>query len=217
MSIKKTLGLFHTAASHVPRFTALLGELAPEVKAEHVVDEALLAEARAHGVNSVADAFSAVLTDLAASSAVVLCTCSTFGAHAEKLGETLQKPVLRVDRPLAQAAALQGSHVVIVAALASTLEPTLELFEDEAARTGRAVRFTLSHAADAWSWFERGDERGYLQAIAAHVDRVAAQGDVVALAQASMAGAETFVQTPKPVLSSPSLGLLAALKLERPR
>ena len=213
MSIKKTLGLFHTAASHVPRFTALLHDLAPDVEAKHIVCEDLLAEARARGVNSAADAFSAVLTDLAASSDVVLCTCSTFGAHAETLGETLSQPVVRIDRPLAQAAVAQGSHIVIVAALASTLESTRALFENEAARTGKKVSLTLSHAADAWGWFERGDETAYLRAIAAHVDTVAAQGDVVALAQASMAGAEALVETEKPVLSSPKLGVLAAVSL----
>ena len=213
------LGLFHTATSHVPRFTALLRELAPEVEAEHTVHEDLLKRARAqNGVDKVlAEEFTAAFTEFTAGAEVVLCTCSTFGAHAEKVGEPLGKAVVRIDRPLAQAAVTQGSRIVIVAALASTLNPTLELFEDEAARTGRTVKFTLSHAADAWGWFERGDERGYLQAIAAHVDRVAAQGDVVALAQASMAGAEALVETTKPVLSSPRLGLLAALKLERTR
>ena len=215
MSIKKPeLGLFHTAASHVPRFTALLRELAPEVEAEHIVHEDLLAEARAQGgVNkALADAFTAAFTAFAVSNDVVLCTCSTFGAHAEKLGESLGKPVVRIDRPLARAAVAQASRIVIVAALESTLKPTRALFEDEAARTGKKVTFTLSHAAEAWTWFEQGDEAGYLRAIAAHVDSVAERGDVIALAQASMAGAEAFVQTEKLVLSSPKLGLLEAVK-----
>ncbi len=171
-------------------------------------------EARAQGgVNeTLADAFAAAFTDFAARVDVVLCTCSTFGAHAEGLGKALGKQVVRIDRPLARAAVAQGSSVVIVAALESTLKPTLTLFEDEAARVGKPVKFVLSHAANAWIWFERGDEQGYLRAIAAHVDRVAERGDVIALAQASMAGAEAFVKTAKPVLSSPRLGLLEAVK-----
>lgn len=208
------LGLFHTAASHVPRFTALLHS-APAVEAEHAVHEDLLAEARAqNGVNkALADKFTATFTAFTARADVVLCTCSTFGAHAERLGESLGKPVVRIDRPLARAAVTRGRGVVIVAALESTLEPTLALFENEAERVGKPVKFVLSHAPDAWRWFERGDETGYLRAIAAHVDSVAAQGDVVALAQASMAGAEAFVQTSKPVLSSPKLGVLEAVQL----
>ena len=207
------LGLFHTAPSHVPRFTALLRELAPRVEAEHIVYEDLLSEARVHGVDAVAEAFTAVFTGFAAASEVVLCTCSTFGAHAERLGEALPKPVVRIDRPLARAAVAQASSIVIVAALESTLKATLALFEDEAAQVGKPVIFTLSHAADAWGWFERGDESGYLQAIATHVDNVAERGDVVALAQASMAGAEALVRTQKPVLSSPKLGVLKAVEL----
>lgn len=61
--------------------------------------------------------------------------------------------------------------------------------------------------------FELGDEAAYLQAVAAHVAEVQHQGDVVVLAQASMAGAEAFVRTAKPVLSSPRLGVLGALEL----
>ena len=211
--VKPKLGLFHTATSHIPRFSALLRELTPEVEAEHVVHEDLLAAARAQGgvSEALAEKFAASLTDFAESLDVVLCTCSTFGAHAERLGESLAKPVVRIDRPLAQAAVTQGSSVVIVAALESTLEPTRDLFEDEAARIGKKVRFTLSHAADAWNWFERGDETGYLHVIAEHIDKVAKRGDVIALAQASMAGAEAFVQTSKPVLSNPKLGLLEAV------
>lgn len=207
------LGLFHTAASHVPRFSALLRELAPELRAEHTVREDLLAEAGAQGGvdKALAETFSAALTDFAVSVDAVLCTCSTFGAYAERLSG-FGKPIVRIDRPLAQAAVAQGSSVVIVAALESTLEPTLELFENEAARTGKPVTFVLSHAAEVWEWFERGDETGYLHAIAEHVDEIAAQGDVVALAQASMAGAEAFVKTSKTVLSSPRLGLLEAVK-----
>ncbi len=207
--------MFHTAASHVPRFAALLSELAPAVDAEHVVREDLLVEARARGGvdKALSEVFAASLTTLARSREAALCTCSTFGAHAESLGKALGKPVVRIDRPLAQAAVAQGLRIVIVAALESTLEPTQTLFEAEATRAHKPVTLTLVHAAAAWGCFERGDEAGYLRVVAAQVDRAAEQGDVIALAQASMMGAEAFVQTTKPVLSSPRLGLQAALAL----
>lgn len=218
----RTLTLLHTAASHVPRFDALLTSLksvdavnAQHVDMQHVVEASLLADARRLGVDDarVQGRLEQVLASLAETTAVVLCTCSTLGAAAEAFDGAFGARVVRVDRPLAAEAVAQGSKIALVAALASTLEPTRALLEDEAARAGKKVTLFMSVCEDAWSHFERGDEDAYLRAVAAHVDVVEAHGDVIVLAQASMLGAETSVKTLKPVLSSPRLGLLAALKL----
>lgn len=212
-----TLTLLHTAASHVSRFGALLESLEAVggVNVRHVVEADLLADARRLGVGDVRvqEQLEQVLASLAQTSAVILCTCSTLGAAAEMFDKRFGARVLRVDRPLARAAVAQGSAIVVVAALASTLEPTRALLEDEAARAGKQVTLTVSVCEDAWSHFERGDENAYLMAVAAHVDGVQAHGEVIVLAQASMLGVEKWVRTTKPVLSSPRLGLLAALGL----
>ncbi len=209
------LTLLHTATSHVGRFDALLAELAPDVPVRHAVNDHLLADARAKGGVDAALAhdLGAVVSSLAETASVILCTCSTLGEHAEARDGTAGARGLRRDRPRARAAVGRGSSIVVVAALASTLEPTRRLLEDEAARVGKRPTLTLSHCPDAWAHFERGDEAAYLQAVAAHVAEVQHRGDVMVLAQASMAGAEAFVRTVKPVLSSPRLGVLGALAL----
>ena len=182
---------------------------------QHVVEETLLTDARRLGVDDarVQGRLEQVLASLGETAAVVLCTCSTLGAAAEAFDKTFGARILRVDRPLAEAAVAQGSTIVVVAALASTLEPTRALLEDEAARVGKPITVTASVVEGAWDHFEGGDEDAYLRAVAAHVDEVQAYGEVVVLAQASMVGAERLVRTTKPVLSSPRLGLLAALGL----
>lgn len=182
----------------------------------HVVREDLLAEARAQGY--VDAALSARLKEILAASepGVVLCTCSTLGAAAEALDGVSGVRVLRIDRPLARAALTQGSRIAIVAALASTLAPTRQLLEEEAERAERDVTLELSLAEGAWQHFEAGDEAAYLRVIAEHVDAVAPHADVIVLAQASMMGAERYVVTEKPVLSSPVLGVKAALELLTP-
>lgn len=207
------LGLLHTAASHVPRFAALLNELAPGVAAAQVVDEGLLATARVHGVGAALPGLEAVLRSLAEQASVILCTCSTLGAAAERFDRVSGAKVLRIDRPLAEKAVAWGSEIVVVAALESTLGPTRALLEAEAARVGKAVSLTLSLCPDAWRYFEQDDEARYLKTVAACVDKVTPRGDVIVLAQASMAGAERFVRTAKPVLSSPRLGVSGALGL----
>ncbi len=208
-----SLGFLHTAASHVPRFAALSDELASDVPVVQTVHEDLLAEARARGAEAVLPELEHALKSLAEQSYVILCTCSTLGATAERFDRAFGARVLRIDRPLAEKAVALGSNLVVIAALESTLGPTRALLEAEAARVGKEVALELSLCPDAWNYFERGDEEAYLRAVAAHIDGVAGRGDVVVLAQASMAGAERFVRTSKTVLSSPRLGVLGALGL----
>ncbi len=217
MEPKGTLALLHTAASHTLRFEALLSDTprGGNPDAQHVAEEALLADALSLGVDDVRvqRRLEHVLQTLARTSSVILCTCSTLGAAAEAFDGAFGARILRVDRPLARAAVARSSEIVVVAALASTLEPTRALLEAEAARAGRQITVTASVAEEAWSYFGRGDENAYLRAVAAHVDEVQAYGEVVVLAQASMIEAETLVSTTKPVLSSPRLGVSAALEL----
>ena len=153
------------------------------------------------------------LKSLAEQASVILCTCSTLGAAAERFDGVFGARILRIDRPLAEKAVASGLNLVVIAALESTLEPTRELLEAEAVRVSKEVWLELSLCPDAWRLFEQGDEEAYLWAVAAHADEVAGRGDVVVLAQASMAGAERFVRTGKPVLSSPRLGVMGALGL----
>lgn len=178
-----------------------------------VAHESLLKVARAQGVSAVLPRLEHTLKALAEQSSVILCTCSTLGAAAERFDGVFGARVLRIDRPLAEKAVASGSKLVVVAALASTLGPTRDLLEAEAARVGKEVGLEPTLCPDAWGYFEAGDEEGYLRAVAAHADEVAGRGDVVVLAQASMAGAERFVRTGKPVLSSPRSGVSGVLEL----
>ncbi|MDV9193035.1 arylsulfatase, partial [Streptomyces sp. SR27] len=138
----------------------------------------------------------------------VLCTCSTIGGTAERQAGALGVPVLRVDRPMAAEAA-RYRRVVVVAALRSTLEPTVALIAEE---SGPEPSFVSTVVVEgAWELFEAGDRDGYLDAVAASVDRAPlSEGDVVVLAQASMADAVERMSTRRPVLASPRLGLAAA-------
>ncbi|MFJ2211637.1 aspartate/glutamate racemase family protein [Streptomyces sp. NPDC101062] len=205
------LVLLHTSPVHVPVFDALRDAAHPGVTLRHLVAEELLARARAEGPEAVAAEIRAVLAPaVAAGASAVLCTCSTIGEVAEQAGPALGVPVLRVDRPMAEAAAAAG-RVVVVAALESTLEPTAALIREAAA--GRPLELRTVLADGAWERFEAGDRDGYLDAVAAAVDAVTEPGaaEVVVLAQVSMADAAGRVRGDVPVLAGPGSGLAAAL------
>lgn len=211
-----TLALLHTSPVHIATFEALLAEYAPGITARHLVDESLLAEARRAGVTpELAARIAGVLeAAFAAGADALLCTCSTIGGCVEQIGVAAGRAVLRVDRPMAERAVQLGRRVVVVAALASTLAPTTDLLRDAAARAGRQIELSEVLCAGAWQSFEQGDLSGYQENIAAHLRAAAPQADVLVLAQASMSGAAALcADLPLPILSSPRLGLEAAIQL----
>src|SRR6266540_4176892 len=211
----KTLTFLHTSPVHVATFDRLIAEIAPDLLVRHVVDESLLSEARAAGAITPdlerridATVRGAIEHD----AAVVLCTCSTIGACAEDIGLLTSAPVLRVDRPMAERAVALGDRILVAAALASTLAPTRALILDAARAAGQQIELRDRLCEPAWALFERGDLAGYAQAIAKELRAAAGVADVIVLAQASMAAAAPLcADLGIPILSSPRLGLEAAL------
>ncbi len=212
----QTLTLFHTAPSNVATFDRLLAELAAAVPVNHIIDESVLRDARAAGAvtTEIAGRIANTIRDAAKQDArVILCTCSTIGGCAEGAGQSVSIPVMRVDRPMAERAVATGSRIVVAATLASTLEPTRELILDEARKAGKEVQIIELFCDGAWAKLEPEGEAAYFAEIAKWLREAASSGDVITLAQASMAGAAALCSDlPIPVLSSPRLGLEAALK-----
>ncbi|MEV4642487.1 aspartate/glutamate racemase family protein [Actinoplanes sp. NPDC049548] len=206
-----TIGFLHTAETHTRTFQALMRELSPGRADVHVVDESLLAEARERGVDEdVRRRLLARLREVAAAGAdLVVCTCSTLSGHAEQLSDEVGVPVLRVDRPMAEAAAAAGRRIAVVATVASTLAPTRELLTSCAAPGTEIVE---ALCADAWPLFEAGDLDGYARSIADHARTLDA--DVIVLAQASAAPAQLLLaDLGKPVFSSPRIAVERATQL----
>ncbi|MEU5089308.1 aspartate/glutamate racemase family protein [Streptomyces sp. NPDC021356] len=209
------LALLHTSPVHVPVFEALRAEDHPGLRLRHFVDEDLLRRAGRDGPDAVAHDVAAVLDRAVSEGAgAVLCTCSTIGAVAEAAGAGRALPVLRVDRPMAAEAVAAGPRVVVVAAVESTLAPTVALLSEEADRAGRRVRVRPLLVPGAWARFEAGDTDGYVRDVAAAADAVT-DADAIVLAQASMARARNLTTTSVPVLASPRLGLTAAARAAR--
>lgn len=206
----------HTAPVHIATFDQLVGELAPGTPVRHLVAEHLLAEARQTGITpELRRRISAWIGAAAAAPTdVFVCTCSTIGAAAEQAGQALERTVVRVDRAMAEEAIALGTRILAVAALESTLEPTHHLLAAVAAQRGSTVELQTIWCADAWEAFERGALGLYHARIAACIRQATAEAhfDAIVLAQASMAGAaQLCTDIATPILSSPRLGLQAAL------
>ena len=208
------LAFLHTAQAHVETFSALVRASAPTLAMRHEVRAELLARAVAAGSVTAAlqSEIDGVVRTLASDGArLVVCTCSTIAAAAEAT-TVAHCPVLRIDRPMAEEAVASGRRILVLAALSSTLVPTRALLTQVAAHAGRSPVIVEALCDGAWPLFESGDRLGYAARIAATIEAVAAPGDVVLLAQASMAPALDLVtDLGIPVLCSPSSGVKAAL------
>ena len=216
------LTLLHTSPRHVDVFERLFihftandaAEGLPEIRLSHVVREDLLKRAIASGVLPEDTHARAVriLHEATAGSDAVLCTCSTLGPAADEAAAKPNKPVLRVDRPMAREAAPAGQSIAVLATLKSTLQPTCGLIADEVSREARQADVAPVLIEGAWDAFEAGDMPRMNQLIADNVLLAQQAGaDVIVLAQASMADALDGTDVRVPVLTSPAGGLAAAL------
>ena len=208
------LVLVHTVASLTGLFDGLHAELGPDVPVRHVVEPALLTDAIEAG--GLTDAIRArtrdALLQAGAGARLVLCTCSTVGPGADDAAARAGVPVLRIDRPMAEAAVAAGARIAVAATLATTIGPTVGLVEDAARRAGKTVEARSVVFAEARARLVAGDEAAHHRIIADGLRAAAAGADAIVLAQASMTPALALcADLPVPLLTSPRSGLEAAI------
>ena len=214
--MKSHLALLHTTPVLIDTFDRLVAEADTELPVRHIVEEGFLTEAREKGISQdlngrIQGRIGAAIEEGAS---VVLCTCSTIGASAESANDTADGVVVRVDRPMAEKAVEIGSRIIVAAALESTLAPTRNLILEVASTRKKRIDLIEVLCDNAWSRLEEGDNEGYFSEIASKLKERASEGDVIVLAQASMAGAAKLCpEISIPILSSPEIGFRHALEL----
>ena len=233
------ISFLHTLASNqalfAPYADSLVATCLPvPVVVNHHVREQLLVDARQADscptkLDQVSTSVHITLKEIIQNDQpdMVLCTCSTIGGMAESYGALSTSGgcrVLRVDRPMAEQA-LQYANIVVLAALESTIQPTLDLLlqtaeSKAAASSGHSTPekkdkdITTCVVPHAWDCFQRGDLPGYAHTIADFIlETYSNHNDdnesttVIVLAQASMSPAKDLVEQRKkqPETSSPTV------------
>lgn len=214
--VKKKLAFLHTLEPNVDVFENLLRNAGSDCEIIHKVDGSVLKDAAARGGidEEIASRIRADISALVEEGAnVVVCTCSSIGSVAETMNEISPIEIQRIDRAMADEAVQIGDRIVVAAAASSTLIPTRELLESSARRGNRAISIKEVVIAGVWGRYELGDLTGYIDGIAKGLASEFEAGDVIVLAQASMAEAAKIVSNcPIPILSSPQLGIDRALR-----
>ena len=205
------LSFLHTSDSHIQHFTKLLNEIDPTISAQHIVRADILSQIQMTGIvtEQIRNKLQQIVAEIATTSSHILCTCSTIGGLVEDFAND-NLTILRVDRPMAEKAVALGEKIVVLATFEPTLEPTCELIRS-VTPINKSIQLESVQCVGAWDYFLAGNISNYYQCIAESITKV--QGDVIVLAQASMAGALDYQKyTDLPILSSPFLGVQAMVQ-----
>lgn len=237
------VAFLYTLASNVPLFAPYIESFviassrgsagtrsSDDVSISHHVQEQLLTDARTMQTKGderrVTKQVHQAIQDIIEKDdpTIIICTCSTIGDMAENFTATDDEKskssikILRVDRPVANIAVHSYAQIHVLAALESTIKPTIDLLQECAAEKSQQP-MPIVHTTvvpKAWSHLQQGDAPGYAQAVATFIfnkygtKRNAIVDDVViVLAQASMSPAvellsrEQLAQCPR-ILTSPA-------------
>lgn len=210
---RKTLGLIHTSATLVPIFARLCKDKLPGVEVFNIADDSLIKDVIRRGELTEKNSERVaghVASAEAAGADYILVTCSSIGRAVEAAAARAGVPVLRVDQPMADRAVQSGRRIGVVATLPTTLEPTADLISRRAALAGKQIELTSRLCEGAFDALMSGDAAKHDTLVAAALQELASQMDVIVLAQASMARVvEGLAPTDKriPILASPPLAV----------
>ncbi|WP_076069592.1 aspartate/glutamate racemase family protein [Sphingomonas montana] len=212
----QTLALVHTSPTLSPMFNELTARLTPGVRILHFVDESLIKNTIAAGrlgKPTMRRLIDLVGSTFDAGADVALVTCSSIGAAVDIAARLHDRPVLRVDRPMAERAVATGMRIGVLATLSTTLTPTADLVRAVAAEQGKAIEIVEHLCEGAFEAVMAGDGATHDRIVAHGLTEAMKGVDAIVLAQASMARVLATLPAgalPAPVFSSPELGVARA-------
>lgn len=209
--------LIHTTPVTVDSLNELLKEKDPEIEIINIVDDSILPEL----INNQADIslveervkyYIQVAADQGAD--LIMSACSSIGEIFDRENENYELPVMRIDSAMAEKAVEKAKKIGVAATLETTLKPSTELIKKKAAVLNKEVEIKTALADSAYQKLMAGNQEAHDRLLAKKLEELAAEVEVVVLAQASMARA-VKVLPPKiqnKFLTSPKLGIQKALE-----
>lgn len=138
---------------------------------------------------------------------LIAVTCSSTSPAVNIARQIVAQPVLKIDDPMMAEAARSGGRVGLLCTATSTVEPSSALLAAHAAAQGRAVQAVPRVEAEAYTALMAGDRARHDAIVGQAARALAAEVDVLVLAQASLARLRDDIAAAVacPVLASPDL------------
>ena len=214
-----TLGLVHNSPMLAGVFNEIAARVMPDVRILHFVDESTIKNTIAAGhlqKSTMRQVIRLVGSTFDAGCDVAMVTCSSIGRAVEMAAELYDRPVLRVDRAMAEQAVASATRIGVVATLSTTLDPTADLVRRVAAEQGKAIELVPHLCEGAFDAVMAGDGATHDRIVGEALTNALTNVDTIVLAQASMA--RVVASLPEgavkaPVLSSPELGMIRAAEV----
>jgi aspartate/glutamate racemase len=189
---------------------ALFDEELPEIRLFNIADDSLIQHVIRDGkvTQSVAMRliqYYKIAVDIGAD--YILNTCSSVGEVADAARRLFDTPILKIDEPMAKEAVNSHEKIAVLATLPTTLAPTVNLINRQADQAGKRISVIEGLAEGAYQALVAKRPDKHDECVLQAAKKVAAEADVMVLAQGSMARMENDLKekTGIPVLSSPPL------------
>jgi Asp/Glu/hydantoin racemase len=210
----RKFAFIHTSHVLIPIFSELAKKLFPGVDVFHMTDESLIRntiEEECLTKTTIRRLVNMVESAHQAGAEAVMVTCSSIGPGVEAARQVLDFPIFRIDEAMAEKAVSMGPRIGVAATLRTTLDPTLALLKETAARAGKPVELVPRIAEGAFAAVLAGDTERHDRMVSEMLSDLKSEVDVVVLAQASMARVIPALSPGgAPILTSPELAVRQA-------
>ncbi|RAK04120.1 Asp/Glu/hydantoin racemase [Halanaerobium saccharolyticum] len=211
------IALIHTTPVTVESLQNLIKEKDPDLEIINIVDDSILPEL----INNKADLSLVedrvryyIKTAVEQEADLVLSACSSIGGIFEEENQNYEIPIMRIDSAMAEKAVKNAAKIGVAATLETTLKPSTELIKKKAAALNKGIDIKTALADSAYQKLMAGDQKRHDQLLAEKLKELAAEVELVVLAQASMARAVSVLpeEMQDKFLTSPESGIEKALK-----
>lgn len=192
----------HTSKTHIKRFNKIVRKINKSIEVEHFVNEELLEHASQTGKVDK-NGFQKELIQIRKNdNKFIVCTCSTYGDLCNE-----NENVYRIDQPIVEFIVKKYSRIGIAYTLDSTKEKSKSLIE-KFANKRKSIQIIDINCSHCWIYFEEENVEKYESEIANQIKQLSDNCEVVFLAQASMEGAKSPLESEDfEVVSSPEFGV----------
>lgn len=202
------IAFLHTSEIHIAKFENLVRRFNKEVEIKHFVNADILSYALENGETDTISFENEVAKIKELSPALIICTCSTYGASCDK-----NDSIERIDQPIAEYLVASYNKIGLAFTATSTQVVSRDLLLRIAKKQNKSVEIIDCDCSASWKHYEANDFDNYEKTIAEKIKEFENSVEVVFLAQASMEGAmKHLVPFSKEIHSSPAFGIEKYIK-----
>jgi len=205
-----TVALIHAVLPAIAPMREAMAAQLPNARVLNLLDEGLLSEVERRG-GLTAECVERLATQIGlaieAGADGVLLTCTAYSNVVPEMQSRFAPlPVLAVDQVMVEAAVERASRIGVLATVPAGLEQQTHMLERAARERKKAITIIGSLHPEAMAALQRGDGETHDRILREAFPPLAAQVELVLLAQASMARAAAGLpDLGIPVLTSPQL------------